>query len=124
MRQPLMQQRRVLALLFALSWVAPLPAECFLMRLENTDLVCRSDLVISGVVREIYGPQEPRAAVVEVQCVLKGDRLSRKEVRVIFSPHMAESPEFKVQEHVLLFLQSIGPDLFQTVGGFQGKFSL
>jgi hypothetical protein len=111
-------------LLFAVSWFAPLAAEGFLMRLENADLVRRSDLVIAGVVQEIHEAQEPQTAIIEVQCVLKGDWSTRQAVRVTFSRRMAESPAFTVKEHVLLFLHSIGPDLFQTVGGFQGKFPL
>jgi hypothetical protein len=94
------------------------------MRLENAELVRRSDLVIAGVVQEIHAAQGPQTAVVEVQCVLKGDRAPRQAVRVSFSPRMAESPEFTVGERVLLFLHGIGPDLFQLVGGVQGKFSL
>ncbi len=94
-----------------------------IQRLENYELVARSSLVIYGVVHEIRSKDESREAVVAVECVLKGKFSSRGEVRVMFSPGIAESPLFEKNERVLLFLTEITSELFQTVGGFQGKFS-
>jgi hypothetical protein len=59
---------------------------------------------------------------VTVEHALKG--LPGKEVRVTFSPGLAESPTFEQGETVLLFLTDAGEGRFQTTGGQQGKFSL
>lgn len=96
---------------------------CLIQRLENSELVARSNLVIYGVVNEVRSKGESREAVVAVECVLKGKLPPQGEVRVIFSPGMAESPLFEKNEGVLLFLTETTAGLFQTVGGLQGKFS-
>lgn len=117
-------RRGFLPLLFFL-FLAGFPsnhAYCFVQRLENSELVARSHLVIYGVVKEIHPKDDGRVALVVAECVLKG-RPPGKEVRVIFSPGMAESPLFEIDEGVLLFLTETASGLFQTVGGFQGKFS-
>lgn len=98
-------------------------AYCMMQRLENSELVARSNLVIYGMVKEICTKGENREAIVLVECVLKGKLPAKGEVRVIFLPGMEDSPLFEKNERVLLFLGETTSELFQTVGGFQGKFS-
>lgn len=93
------------------------------LRLENAEMVNRSHVVVFGTVKGISSRKNDQEAVVSVECILKGDLSAKSEVRVVFSPGMAESPLFEVQERVLLFLVTTDTGLFQTVGGSQGKFS-
>jgi hypothetical protein len=60
--------------------------------------------------------------VVAVEHALKG--APGKEVRITFSPGLAESPTYDLGEAVLVFLTEAGQGRFQTTGGEQGKFSL
>lgn len=93
------------------------------LKLDNAELVSRSDLVVYGVVQETRIEAQGRVAVVGVKQVLKGDVAGRQEVKVRFSTGVEDSADFKKGEYVLLYLWKTGADEFQTVGGFQGKFS-
>jgi len=92
------------------------------VRLDNAQLVSRSDVVVHGRVTAVKPGETVSEAFVAVECSLKG--APGKQVTVTFSPGLAESPVFEPDEVVLLFLTEAGPGRFQTTGGEQGKFSL
>ena len=92
------------------------------VRLTNQELVSRSSLVVYGRVTAVRADGRISEAVVSVERALKG--APGKEVRVTFSPGLAESPTFEPGETVLVFLTESGQGRFQTTGGEQGKFSL
>jgi len=92
------------------------------VRLTNQELVSRSSLVVYGRVTAVRADGRISEAVVAVERALKG--APGKEVRVTFSPGLAESPTFEPGETVLVFLTEAGQGRFQTTGGEQGKFSL
>lgn len=93
-----------------------------MLRMDNSELVNRSDLVIYGVVKGLRSKGKSQEAVVSVKYVLKGKPPTKSEASVIFSPGLEDSPIFELNELVLLFLREISPGLFQTTGGVQGKF--
>lgn len=98
-------------------------ADAMMLRLENEELVNRSHLVLYGIVKDIRPRGEDAEAIVLTYYALKGKLPVDKEVRVIFSRGMEDSPQFEVNEQVLLFLTRSANEIFQTVGGTQGKFS-
>ena len=92
------------------------------VRLTNSELVSRSRLIVHGTVTAVSADGGISEAVVAVEHALKGT--PGKEVRIRFSPGLAESPTFERGETVLVFLTEAGQGRFQTTGGEQGKFSL
>jgi len=92
------------------------------MRLTNSELVSRSRLIVYGRVTAVRPDGPTSEAVVAVEHTLKG--APGKEVRITFSPGLADSPTYDPGEAVLVFLTEAGPGRFQTTGGEQGKFSL
>lgn len=119
------QRRGIIIPLLVVFLLSFFPASAYssVLRLDNSEIVTRSSLVIYGVVHEIRSKGEAQEAVIFVECVLKGKLSPKMKIGVVFSPGMAESPVFEVNERVLLFLTKSGPETFQTTGGFQGKFS-
>lgn len=117
--------RRVFLLTFLihLSIFSYVPAYSLTLRLDNSELVTRSSVVVYGTVKEIHSKGHNKEAIVLIECVLKGKLPAAMDVRVIFSHGMEDSPLFEVNECVLLFLTRSNSELFQTVGGLQGKFS-
>ena len=91
------------------------------MRLTNSELVSRSRLIVYGRVTAVRADGPVSEAVLAVEHALKG--APGKEVRVTFSPGLAESPTFQPGETVLVFLIEAGTGRFQATGGEQGKFS-
>ena len=111
-------------LFFVLVWaLAPALASSMMLRMDNSELVSRSDLVVYGVVTGVESREGTHEAVVVIEAALKGKATAGEEVRVGFSPGIEDSPIFRLGERVLLFLWKTGVKQFQTVGGFQGKFS-
>ncbi|WKZ19077.1 MAG: hypothetical protein QY310_00625 [Candidatus Jettenia sp. CY-1] len=94
-----------------------------MLRMDNSELIARSDLVIYGEVKEIRSKGDNREAIIFVEYILKGKPTTGMETKVIFSPGMEDSPVFEINERVLLFLTKSASELFMTVGGIQGKFS-
>jgi hypothetical protein len=91
------------------------------LRLDNAQMVGRSDVVAYGRVTAVRSAGAASEALVAVECPLKGN--PGKELVVTFSPGQSESPVFEPDEVVLLFLEETGPGRHQIVGGAQGKFS-
>ena len=92
------------------------------MRLTNSELVSRSRFIVYGRVTAVRPDGPASEALVAVERALKG--APGKEVRITFSPGLAESPAYDPGEAVLVFLTDAGPGRLQTTGGEQGKFSL
>lgn len=116
--------RIFLLFLFLCLWsFSPTPAYSIMLRMDNTELIARSDLVIYGEVKEIRSERNNREAVISVECILKGKPTAGMEIKVVFAPGMEDSPVFETNERVLLFLTKSASGLFMTVGGIQGKFS-
>jgi hypothetical protein len=102
--------------------LAPVNGVGMVVRMDNAELVSRSDAVVYGTVENVRLETDARVALVKISAVMKGAVAPNSTIRVSFSPAMSESPSFAMSERVLLFLRSTGPDTFQTVGGAQGKF--
>jgi hypothetical protein len=99
-----------------LGWAQP---AAMVVRLDNAELVARSQVVVYGRVVAVESGGQSSEAVVAVECALKGAPGPR--VSVTFSPGQAESPVFEPEEVVLLFLTETEAGRFQTTGGEQGK---
>jgi hypothetical protein len=91
------------------------------LRLDNAQLVSRSDVVVYGRVAAVKAGGTTSEALVAVDCALKG--APGKELTVTFSPGLGGSAVFEPGEVVLLFLTQTRPGRFQTTGGEQGKFA-
>lgn len=89
------------------------------MKLDAEALAAGADLIVEGRVARIQSAKDGDYAHIAVSRAIKGK--ARGAVKVIFSKGMAESASFVEGEQVLLYLKSIGPGLYQTVGGAQGK---
>lgn len=113
----------LLFLVLCLGSFSATPAYSIMLKMDNSELIARSNLVIYGEVKEIRSKGDNREAVIFVVCTLKGKLSAGTEVKVIFSPGMEDSPVFETNERVLLFLKKSTAELFMTVGGIQGKFS-
>ena len=99
-----------------LAWSQP---ASMVLRLDNAQLVSRSHLVVHGRVTAVKPGGKTMEALVAVECPLKG--APGKEVTVIFSPGLSESPVFEPGEVVLLFLTESEPGRFQTTGRRAGQ---
>ncbi|GAB61775.1 MAG: hypothetical protein DWB56_00880 [Candidatus Jettenia sp.] len=120
------KRKRGIFLLFLILYLwsfSSTPAYSIMLRMDNSELIARSDLVIYGEVKEIHSKGDNREAIIFVECILKGKPTAGAEIKVIFSPGMEDSPVFETNERVLLFLTKSDSELFMTVGGIQGKFS-
>lgn len=120
------KRKRGIFLLFLILclWSFPsTPAYSIMLRMDNSELIARSDLVIYGEVKEIRSKRDNREAIIFVEYTLKGKPTTGMEIKVVFSPGMEDSPVFETNERVLLFLTKSTSELFMTVGGIQGKFS-
>lgn len=113
----------LLLLILCLWSFSSTPAYSIMLRMDNSELIARSDLVIYGEVKEIRSKGDNREAIIFVEYILKGKPTTGMETKVIFSPGMEDSPVFEINERVLLFLTKSASELFMTVGGIQGKFS-
>lgn len=128
-KYPLVLPLLLLAASVLLGSLHPESLQAMMLRIENSELVGRSDLIVSGEVRMVQSDSRgilkgstAQEAIVSVEGTLKGK--SEAEIRVAFSTGMEDSPSFVAGERVLLFLKKIGPRHYQTVGGIQGKFTL
>jgi hypothetical protein len=112
-----------LVMLLAIGAFAAAPGgaqpAAMVVRLDNAELVARSQVVVYGRVLSVESGDRISEAVVAVECALKGAPGPR--VSVEFSPGLAESPVFEPGELVLLFLTETGAGRFQATGGEQGK---
>lgn len=113
----------LLFLILCLWSFSSTPAYSIMLRMDNSELIARSDLVIYGEVKEIRSKRDNREAIIFVEYTLKGKPTTGMEIKVVFSPGMEDSPVFETNERVLLFLTKSTSELFMTVGGIQGKFS-
>jgi Flp pilus assembly CpaF family ATPase len=107
-----------------LAGLFPAVSEGIVVKMDNAELVARSEVVVYGTVEEIRSQNHVRVAIIRAHTMLKGGAPTNSRLHVLFSPSISDSPTFTVAERVLLFLRKIESGQFQTVGGFQGKLSL
>lgn len=110
-------------LIVLMAGVFPAVSEGIAVKMDNAELVARSEVVVYGTVEEIRSQNHVRVAIIRAHTVLKGGLPANSRLHVVFSPSISDSPTFAVAERVLLFLRKIESGQFQTVGGFQGKLS-
>jgi hypothetical protein len=105
----------------ATALAAPSQPAGMVARLDNAQLVERSDAVVYGRVTAVRSAGAVSEATVAVECALKG--APGKQVTVTFSRGQSESAVFEPKQVVLLFLTEASPGRYQTTAGVQGRFS-
>jgi len=122
--------------LFLLLLIVGVKSNAMMVKIPLEQLTRGADLILLGWVESIEGKEAEKGifslATISPEKVVKG-KLTTPAVLVKFRGgavegrqlYIEDTPDYRVGERVMVFLKKVvGKDYYQTVGLFQGKYSV